>query len=88
MRLYDLVENTLHHDFVKATTCYNIEMASEPWRNRILTATGRTHSSEEDNIRDLLQLITLVGVVVPRLLSMRLARLCVKLNGWLPLDRA
>ena len=61
----DLAKNTRHALFVKVGTRDDIEVSCEARRDWILASSWRAHRSNDDNVGDLLQLVTLVRVVVP-----------------------
>ena len=80
MRLYYLAKDALHHQFVEIAARDDVKMASEPWRDWILTAGGWAHSTDENDVCDLLQLVALVIVIVPLLVIHPLTK---QLDRWL-----
>ena len=88
MDINDLAEDTTHALLVEAWARNDVEVPGEARSNWIFTSSGRTHRSNNHNIRDLLQLVPLVSVVIPlfmvhplsKQLNRRLSTLV--FNGW------
>ena len=65
MEIDNFTEDSTHALFVKAGTCDDIEVPSKAWCDWIFTTSRRAHRSNDHKVRDFLQLVAFVSIIIP-----------------------